>query len=561
MKRYIFISLFFAVIYGCGTQAPPPSEHPDVPPTFRGTVGSYCELFPDNPVRVQAYSLVLGLSGTGSSECPPTIKSYLVKQLRSLRDRGYLPNIYRQLTAEQIIASSSTAVVEVIGTVPARAPKGERLNVEVTVLEGTQTTSLQGGWLMPTDLRQVVGRYTGRPLARQPTARAAGPIFINPLPLSLVTGQKADPRRGIVLGGGQSTADRTIRLSLLRPDFRIAQQIQNRLNSRFEEPEGPKVAEATREYVNLRIPPSYRNRYNHFVSLVWALFLQNSPGFLDNKLSELQILAGQPGQDYETISLAWEAIGRPALGNLELLYREEGLGEVSFYAARTALNLGDPQAINVLITMAQDENHPSQLPAIQVLSENSSNVRSRSTLRRLIHDKNHQIRLWAYQGLRKTGDPSIRSVALSRDFGLEVVDSSGEKIIYIWAALDPRIIIFGEDLRCRQNIFFESQDEAVLINADADDRLLTITRRLAGGNEYMSLRSSFVVEDMIQTMARPWKSILDERPRAGGLNFSEIVGILYELCEKKVIPARFELHRVGGGPNPLAREGGKGKGE
>ena len=173
-------------------------ERPDMPPTFRGTVGSYCELTGYYPVQVHGYSLVLGLPQTGSSECPPSIKTFLTKHIRSLRDGGYLPSNFSQLTAEQIINSRNTALVEVIGVVPAGAPKGDQFDVEVTVLEGTQTTSLQGGWLMPTELRQVVGRYTGGTMVRQPTARARGLVFINPLPLSAATGEKADPRRGIV---------------------------------------------------------------------------------------------------------------------------------------------------------------------------------------------------------------------------------------------------------------------------------------------------------------------------------------------------------------------------
>ncbi len=546
MRRYFVIIILLSISYGCNSQEQPPVERPDMPPTFRGTVGSYCELTGYYPVRVHGYSLVLGLTQTGSSECPPAVKTYLVKHIRSLRDGGYLPSNFNRLTAEQIINSRSTALVEVVGVIPAGAPKGEQFDVEVTVLEGTQTTSLQGGWLMPTELRQVVGRYTGRTMVRQSTARAGGPVFINPLPLSAATGQKADPRRGIVLGGGQSLKDRIIRLSLLRPDFRIAQQIQNRLNSRFEEPEGPKVAEATRDQVTLRIPPFYQDRYNHFISLVLALYLQDSPGFLENKLRELQALARQPGLDEATIlriSYAWETIGRPSLPSLELLSQEPGLGRISFYAARTALNLDEPWAIDAMITMAQDDNHPAQLPAVQTLSENFSNLRSRSALRKLISNKNHRIRLLVYEGLRKTNDPSVRTVAISRDFRLEVVDSPGNKIIYIWAAADPRIVIFGKGLQCRQSVFFESQDKMLMINAEADDYRLTITRKLSQG-DHISVRSPFGVDELIQTLAEPWKNILDEKPKAGGLNFSEIVGILYQLYEKEVIPAQFQLHRA-----------------
>lgn len=127
MRRYFVIITLLSIIYGCNSQELPPVERPDIPPTFRGTVGSYCELTGYYPVRIHGYSLVLGLSQTGSSECPPVVKTYLVKHIRSLRDGGYLPSNFSQLTAEQIINSRSTALVEVVGVVPPGPRKGSNL--------------------------------------------------------------------------------------------------------------------------------------------------------------------------------------------------------------------------------------------------------------------------------------------------------------------------------------------------------------------------------------------------------------------------------------------------
>ena len=544
MKRVIAITCLIAAVYGCTPRDSAPVEYPDIPPTFLGTVGSHCELSGYDPVRVQGYSLVVGLHNTGSSECPPSARTYLIKHIRSMRDSGMLSGRYAELTAEEILYGRDTAVVEVTGLVPAGAPRGERFDVEVTVVEGTQTTSLQSGWLIPSELRVVVDRTSGGQLVRRSTAKALGPIFVNPLPVSTVSEQTSDPRRGIVLGGGVSTVDRLITLSLLRPDFRNARQIQKRLNNRFEEAGGQVVAEATRERINLRIPPSYRNDYNHFISLVWCLYMQESQGFIDNKLRELQQLARAPDQDYELISLAWEAIGRPALGSLQLLYSEEEIDEAAFYAAQTAVRLGDNRALNTLIKLAKNENHPFQLQAIKVLCDNYTDVRVQSILRTLINDPDSQIKLLAYEGLRKTANLNIQTIPVSPDFKLDVVESPGENIILIRATADPRIVIFGKDVRCRSNVFFESKDRELTINAGVEDNRLSLTRRLPMNQEYMSQKCQFGVADLVRALALPWQSILDEKPRAQGLNFSEIVGILHQLCEEEVIPARFKIFRV-----------------
>ncbi|MCP4712702.1 MAG: flagellar basal body P-ring protein FlgI, partial [Planctomycetes bacterium] len=435
MMRIILITLItclLLVVYGCTPEAPLPLERPDLPATFQGTVGSYCELTGYDPVRVQCFSLVVGLDNTGSSECPPSARTFMIKQIRRLRDGGMLPRKYDDFTAAEILTGRDTAVVEVTGLVPAGAPRGARFDVEVMVASGTQTTSLQRGWLIPSELRVVVGRATGGQLVRNPTAIASGPIFINPMPISTMTQQRSDRRRGIVLGGGVSTADRVITLSLLRPDFHNAQQIQKRLNNRFEEAGVRVVGEASRERITLRIPPSYRDDYNHFVSLVWALFMQESQGFTDNKLRELQQLAQEPDPDYELIGLSWEAIGRPALGSLELLYSEGEIDEAGFYAAQTAVNLGDNRALNALIKLSQNENHPFQLKAIEVLSSKYTDARVQSRLRSLINHPNSQIKLLAYEGLRKTANLSIKAIPVSGDFKLEMVNSPGENVILIW---------------------------------------------------------------------------------------------------------------------------------
>ncbi|MDH3583173.1 MAG: flagellar basal body P-ring protein FlgI, partial [Phycisphaerae bacterium] len=157
--------------------APPP------PPTYRGpaflhgTIGSVASLRGYLPVLVSGYGLVAGLDDTGSIDCPPALRGWLLNEMAK-RGFGRESLGFGQLTPEQVLASRSTAVVLVQGIIPPGAPADQRIDILVTALPQTQTTSLEGGVLYTTDLR-VEGANVNRP-SFGAIARARGPIFLDP---------------------------------------------------------------------------------------------------------------------------------------------------------------------------------------------------------------------------------------------------------------------------------------------------------------------------------------------------------------------------------------------
>ena len=551
LRRIIYLSFVLAAIYGCGLEvAAPEEEKPQATVESLGrTIGEVCELVGYENVRVQGHSLVVGLNGTGSRECPPLTCQYILKQLRRLEPQRYLGPKYVGMTAEELLESRDTAVVEVTGYVPAGAPKGTIFDVEVRVVRATQTTSLQGGYLLDSDMQIVVSGHRGPPLSGRSVALAAGPIFVNPFPLA--EGRRgrreeaSDPRKGVVVGGGRSLVDREVKLSIMQPSYRLAQQIQRRINGRFSEDETQRVADATRSLVRLRIPASYRGRYQDFFRVLRVLYLSDSKGYLELKLRELTELAGEEGADYEGIASAWEGIGRTAQLSLAGLY-EEQRGEVGFYAARTAARLGDRKAIDALAAMALDEENAIQLKAAKALGEVATDVRSRAALGQLLDKKRVRARLLGYDGLRRGGDKRIASAELPGGFRLESVGGEGENILCVWVRQEPRIVLLGKDIRCGQNAFYESGDGQILVNIGAEATTATLTRELAGGESFITCESSLDVKDLITIMALPIQPS-GARQRGGlGLSFSEIVGVLYGLCDetRQIVPARFVLHRT-----------------
>ena len=198
MIRFMFVTFFIATIYGCqsgSSKLDPPSQAP-----HEMTIGSLCELEGYQAIQLRGRSLVWGLNGSGSNECPPSTRKYLLQYIRRMKPQRYLSDEFKKLNAEQLIDSLDTAVVEISGMVPAGAPKNTTFDVEVYIPWASQTTSLQGGRLMPTELQVVTMN-----IASKTTAMAVGPIFINPFAQSGPDGTyRPDPRRGIILGGGIS---------------------------------------------------------------------------------------------------------------------------------------------------------------------------------------------------------------------------------------------------------------------------------------------------------------------------------------------------------------------
>ncbi len=558
MKQYLIVLSFMLLMMGC--QSPDAASDADSlsaedsrefhPSDLGLTIGSLGELVGYDSIRVRGRSIVMNLPGTGSAECPPLVRDYLTKQIRVFRDKGYLTKQYENLTAEQIIRSNTTAAVEVSGVIPAGAPKGTAFDVEVYIPWESQTTSLQGGILFPAEMQVVVAGFGGQQLARRTTAMAAGSIFINPFSLSEDSSFKPDPRRGKVIGGGYSLSDRKIQLALFKPDSAIAQQIQRRINARFQDPMEPRVADATRPVINLTIPGRYRNDYQHFIDIVLNMYLQSSSVSADMKLKELSQMAREKDANYEAIALSWEAIGRNSITYLEPLFVQTDDPALQYYAARTALHLDDKRAIDILIELAQDPEHPFRLHAIKSLGRTATDIKANIALAELLNDKSTRVRLLAYDALRKTRSRKIHTIRLPYDVTVDMVDSVGEGLLCVWTLKEKRIVIFGKNLVCRRNFFFETDNGAVTLNGHPDEDYITIIHQNAGEGDYISERSSRSLQDLIYHLGLPPrpenqdppKSIIEANRKYGvDLTYSQMAGILYHLCVEEVIAAKFIL--------------------
>ena len=144
------------------------------------TIGAQVQIGSGVPIRLRGFGLIVGLGEDGGSDCPTTIREYLVDYLSREFAPGSSGDRRPKISPERMIDSLDTSVVAVHGLVPAGAPHGTRFDLQIEAVD-TQTRSLAGGVLLPCELKQFDVSAAGKGLvAGRPLAKARGLVFTNP---------------------------------------------------------------------------------------------------------------------------------------------------------------------------------------------------------------------------------------------------------------------------------------------------------------------------------------------------------------------------------------------
>ena len=483
------------------------------------TIGSLVEVFSVESIPVEGYGLVGGLNGTGSAECPPRIRKYLKQYiLQQLREQ--------KMDVEKFINSRDTAVVMVRGMMPAAISGSHYFDVMVAVLPGTQTTSLQDGWLYGAELR-AAGRFG---IAVKTLATAKGPVFID-----TISTHEIDKRFGYILAGGTVLDKYKVTLALRRPDYRVAALIRNRLNERF----GDGTTEAVSPgQIELKVPVEYKEQKRRFISMVRATYLAQSRELIRERIRTFVRKLAVSEDKYES-EIALEAIGNECLGRLVILLNSSN-EEVRLRAARCMLNLGSDESLEALRQIAMDEDSTHRIEALEAITAAARRNDAAAISRRLLRDKDFDIRLAAYENLRKLDDIAIRQRLVARNFYLEEVAQTEHKAIFVTRSGQPRIVLFGAPIYCRDDIFVESADGSITINAPAGQKYVSIVRKHPKRpNVIAQLKSSFELGEIIRTVCEePLKKA--KRMRLGlGVSYAEAITLLKQMCDKGAVKAEF----------------------
>jgi len=504
---------------------------------LRGTVGQLVTIDGLRLTQVRGYGLVVGLVDSGGSDGPDIVKQYMVKEIRRHQEIG-APGF----PAGEILGGRDAVMVAVTGLIPAGAKKGDRFDVVATAL-GSQAKSLVGGRLVLCDLKLYADTPQGI-LEGKTLATASGPVFVSPFDRAGRATSKVDLRTGTVLGGGVVMEPRKIRLVLNDPRYSTAQQIMNRINSRFAGVD-PLADAKSPDSIDLEIPDEMRDRKTLFLERVLHTTISDSPSFLEKRAEDLGEEIVEPGAELESIGVAWEAIGKIILPHVRAHYADASQ-ESSYFAGRTGMRLGDASGLKVVAEHALSPQSPFRLSAIHELGYAVKLHSAGECLRKLLDDHDDDIRIRAYLALRKHNHSAITTQVLDSDnLILDVVDSRGPFLVYVQRLGELRIALFGKQMRCIPPAIFPGERNdgralrTLITAAQGDSHLTVIYTNKQNGAQSPPLVAPLVVSDLVRFLADRFDMNDHRDPTGLALPYSEVVDILYACCKTGPIAAGF----------------------
>jgi hypothetical protein len=508
-----------------------------------GTVGATCYLEGMRGGMVQGFGLVVGLSGTGSRECPEALRKELMATIVKYQKLYGEPEDAKYLNAGALLDSPNTAVVKVTGMIPAGVSTGSTFDLGIQALPNTGTTSLENGRLYTCDLRVYAGPL-GQVSKSRILARGEGAVFINPFEKKKYRGATLLRRNGLILGGGTNLEDRKLHLVLYQSSYGTARSIEQKINSIFgPPPENPlwQTAKAvSADKIEIHVPRQYQSQLAHFLGLVMNIYIRSDPSYIETMANELTQKIGSPTANGPAISYAWEGMGRSILPLIQPLYTSSNK-QAAYYSARAGARLGDNVAMEQLGIFAADPKDPYRRKALRTLGY-CRDLTARRILRKLVDDSNMKIRIMAYKGLARLGDISVETRNVGDgNLTLDVVQSKAWPLVYAARSKECRIVLFGA-IKLEPPVFYCHPDDSITLSAAVGEKTVHLLRKTPSGKSSGKIEGPLELPALIALLGSD--PVLDKKTQkvyGVGLPYSHIVTILYQLCKDGSIPAKFQI--------------------
>ncbi len=402
-------------------------------------VGDYARPWGLHFTELESIGLVTNLDNTGA-DLPPTApqRQVLINEMLS-HEVGH---------PDKFLQSPTTSIVLVRGILPPGIRKGDKFDIEVTIPTGSETTSLRGGWLMRSRLRQVAvidsTLHTGHVDALVDGNLLVDSVFEN-------SSNRNAETHGRILGRAESNVDRDLGLAIRDKDasYRIVTLISKAVNDRFHTyDDGVKTGVCTAKrpnFLDLTIPPSYRHNIYHYVRVVAKIPLREDGVKRAERLNLLERKLLEPATA-ATAAVQLEAIGKDAVEALKRGITSSD-PEVKFYSAEALAYLDDPEAAMPLGEIARSESAFRWHALTALMSMNQ--VSALSVLSDLLHVASAETRYGAFRAIhtRSPDDPNFKGEALGEAFFYHLLPTSGEPMVHFTRSKRPEVVLFGHDQR------------------------------------------------------------------------------------------------------------------
>jgi flagellar basal body P-ring protein FlgI/glutaredoxin-related protein len=526
-RNFLFFTFLFFVLFilisGCSQSTISAEIQKEIEDDFGidATIGSLVDVYSTDIIPVEGIALVGGLDGTGSVKCPPGVKNYLKKYIMEKLDR--------KSNIEEFINSENTAPVVVQGVMPTLKSRNEKFDVKISIVPNTDTTSLNGGQLWGVDLYEK-GRMGD---ALRLLATAEGSVYIDRLEFD----KKTDYTSGYVLNAGRSRDEYKISLILKKPNYKTAAAVRNRINERFESDTAQAVSP---DAIRVRVPKYYKKQKRRFIAVVRSLYLIDNKELNEKRVKKhtRQMIVGSEKYRHE---IFLEALGSQGKNRLKVLLNSSNT-DVRLRAARCLLDIGSEDGLNVLRELALEENSDYSKQALQAIAKAAGRDQISSVARRLLYSQNLDLKLTAYEILADIGDIYINRQFVGGNVFLDRITQTDKKLIYAYRKNRPRIVIFSAPLSLKGDIFAQTSDGKITVNAPAGAGEVTILRKHPGKSykQPIRLKSSFELEDIIQTLVNPPVTTKGSGRSPGiGATYGQTLEIIKKLTQSPVLDAEF----------------------
>lgn len=484
-------------------------------------VGSRVTIAGGSTPLIEGVGLVTGLDGTGG-DVPPS--SYRRSILDEMRKRNVA-------NPERMLQSPDTAVVIVRSYLPTLAQKDDKLDVEVVFPDGSDSTSLRGGWLLSCDLYEQ-GYVAGRGRLRDDkAARAEGPILLSPSDDGDLSNAGV-VRRGTIPGGGKYIGDNR-HLSLnMRSEYRsprntkrIADYVGRRFHGFDEYGIRKPLAEAKTDVrIELHVPDVYRDNFPRFLKVIRRVALKESPIETRIRIERLRedLLNEETSED---AAIQLEAIGKDSVVVLrEALTADSML--CRFHAATALAYLGDDSGVEVLGNAAAKDRALRVWAFLAMTALDGG--QAIPELVTLLDSESVETRYGAIRALTTIDPdhPAIQGREITDQCVLRIVRSTGEPLVHLTKSQKCEITVFGDEQEFHLPMAVRAG--RIMVVADASDRTVRLSRFAPGQR------------DERRTVSPRVADVLEAASELGA-SYPDLVGLLLEAEEQHNLPGEIAI--------------------